>query len=141
MTDRVFLDANVLFSAAWLEESGLTKLWHRADTALVASRLAVAEARRNLDTDSQRARLDALAVRLILVDPSPDATLPPAVSLAAKDVPILLAAIEAGATVLSWTVPGATHLLTGDRKHFGHLYGRTVAGVKILAPATYLAKR
>ena len=131
MTDRVFLDANVLFSAAWLEESGLTKLWHRADTALVASRLAVAEARRNLDTDSQRARLDALAVRLILVDAPPDAMLPPDLNVVAKDVPILLAAIEAG----------ATHLLTGDRKHFGHLYGRTIAGVKILAPATYLAKR
>lgn len=131
MTDRVFLDANVLFSAAWLEGSGLTKLWHRADTALVGSRLAVAEARRNLDTESQRARLDALAVRLILVDAPPDAMLPPEVNLVAKDVPILLAAIEAG----------ATHLLTGDRKHFGHLYGRTIAGVKILAPATYLAKR
>lgn len=131
MTDRVFLDANVLFSAAWLEESGLTKLWHRADTALVASRLAVAEARRNLDSDSQRARLDALAVPLILVDAPPDATLPSNVNLVAKDVPILLAAIEAG----------ATHLLTGDRKHFGHLYGRTIAGVKILAPATYLGKR
>ena len=131
MTDRVFLDANVLFSAAWLEESGLKKLWHRADTALVASRLAVAEARRNLDTDSQRAQLDALAVPLILVDPPPDAMLPPDVNVAAKDVPILLAAIEAG----------ATHLLTGDRKHFGHLYGKTVAGVRILAPATYLAKR
>ena len=131
MTDRVFLDANVLFSAAWLDQSGLTKLWHRSDTALVASRLAVAEARRNLDTDSQRARLDALAVPLILVDAPPDATLPADVRLAAKDVPILLAAIEAA----------ATHLLTGDRKHFGHLYGRTIAGVKILAPATYLAKR
>jgi uncharacterized protein len=131
VTDRVFLDANVLFSAAWLDDSGLMKLWHRADTTLVASRLAVAEARRNLDTDSQCARLDALAVPLILVDPPPDAMLPPGVNVAAKDVPILLAAIEAG----------ATHLLTGDRKHFGHLYGKTVAGVRILAPATYLAKR
>ena len=32
----------------------------------------------------------------------------------------------------------ATHLLTGDRTHFGPYYGRTIAGVLILPPSVYL---
>ena len=32
----------------------------------------------------------------------------------------------------------ATHLLTGDRTHFGPYYGRTVAGVLIVPPSVYL---
>ncbi len=36
----------------------------------------------------------------------------------AKDEPIFLAALLAQ----------ATHLLTGDLKHFGHYFGQTVAG-------------
>ncbi len=46
-----------------------------------------------------------------------------------KDVPVLAAAVRAE----------ATHLLTGDLAHFGHLMGTTVDGVLILRPATYLA--
>lgn len=128
MTHRVFLDANVLFSAAWLEGSGLSKLWHLSETTLVASRLAVAEAERNLDSDERRARLRALVAKITLIDAPPGAALPAGVELVAKDAPILLAAIEAG----------ASHLLTGDQRHFGHLYGKSVSGVKILMPAMYL---
>ena len=43
-------------------------------------------------------------------------------------VPILLAAIEGG----------ATHLLTGDREHFGPYFRLEVAGVLILPPAEYM---
>lgn len=128
MTHRVFLDANVLFSAAWLERSGLAKLWRLSDTTLVTSRLAVAEAERNLDSDERRARLRSLVAKITLVDAPPDAALPAGVELVAKDAPILLAAIEAG----------ASHLLTGDQRHFGHLYGKTVSGVKVLMPAMFL---
>lgn len=128
MKHRVFLDANVLFSAAWSEDSGLARLWKLPGLALVTSRHADAEAGRNLDTDVQRRRLQGLVSALAFVDAPPDASLPPGVALVAKDVPILLAAIESG----------ATHLLTGDRRHFGHLYGKSVKGVKILAPAVYL---
>jgi uncharacterized protein len=54
---------------------------------------------------------------------------PPAgVNLPDKDQPILQAAI----------VAGATHLLTGDLKHFGQYYGRTFSGVLILPPSQYL---
>lgn len=128
---RVFLDANLLFSCAWLEGSGLARLWRLPGVALITSRYAVAEAERNLDTDAQRARLHALAAKLSMVDAPQQGALPAGVALVAKDAPILLAAIEAR----------ATHLLTGDRAHFGALYGKTVGGVKILPPAEYLKLR
>jgi len=125
---RVFLDANILFSSAWLEGSGLARLWRLPEAALVTSRYAMAEAERNLESSEQRARLHAPASKLTLVDAPQQGALPAGVQLVAKDAPILLAAIEAR----------ATHLLTGDRAHFGALYGKTIAGVKILAPGEYL---
>ena len=54
--------------------------------------------------------------------------LPSGILLPAKDVPILLAAIAAN----------ATHLLTGDLRHFGPYFGRRVAGVLILTLGDYL---
>jgi len=131
VTHRVFLDANVLFSSAWLKGSGLSRLWQLPEVTLITSRYAVAEAERNLDTDEQRARLHVLAAKLSMVDAPQQGALPGGVALVAKDVPILLAAMEAR----------ATHLLTGDRAHFGALYAKTVGGVKILPPAEYLKLR
>lgn len=128
MTHRVFLDANVLFSAAWLEGSRLASLWHLPDMTLISSRLAIAEAERNLDTEERRSRLQFLVSKLTLVDAPPAAALPAGIELVAKDVPILLAAVGAN----------ASHLLTGDRRHFGHLYGKSVSDVKVLTPAAYL---
>ena len=43
------------------------------------------------------------------------------------DQPILLAAIDGG----------ATHLLTCDREHFGVYYRQEIGGVLILPPAEY----
>lgn len=131
MTHRVFLDANVLFSAAWLEGSGLARLWRLPDTTLISSRLAAAEAERNLDSEERRSRLQARVANLTLVDAPSGAKPPAGIELVAKDVPILLAAVAAG----------ASHLLTGDRRHFGHLYGKSPGGVKILTPAAYLKSR
>lgn len=54
--------------------------------------------------------------------------LPANIVLVEKDAPILQAAIGVQ----------ATHLLTGDVKHFAHLFGVTVEGVLILPPAEYL---
>ncbi|MGQ0651018.1 MAG: PIN domain-containing protein [Betaproteobacteria bacterium] len=131
MSDRVFLDANVLFSAAWREDSGLARLWDVSGAILVTSRYALAEAERNLDTEDQRSRLRSLSLKTTLVAAASGSALPAGVELVAKDLPILLAAIESG----------STHLLTGDRRHFRALYGRTVAGVRILTPAEYLKTR
>ena len=49
----------------------------------------------------------------------------PGVRLAEKDQPILCGAV----------VCGADFLLTGDKKDFGHLYGKTVHGVMVVSVA------
>jgi predicted nucleic acid-binding protein len=129
--DRVFLDANVLFSAAYRKQSGLLRLWQLADVELISSFYAAGEAERNLTADSQRQRLRDLLGKLTVVMPSSIGGLPQGVTLPDKDVPILLAAISAS----------ATHLLTGDKTHFGPLFGQTVGGVLIQPPASFLAAR
>ncbi len=131
--DRIFLDANVLFSASYLENSGLVRLWRLDDAELLSSSYAVEEARRNLALDRPPAlvRLERLMPRLTLVNPPREMTLDRRIRLEAKDRPILLAAIHAR----------AGFLLTGDVHHFGHLYGRHIEGVIILRPAQYFARR
>ncbi|MDY0001326.1 MAG: PIN domain-containing protein [Polyangia bacterium] len=125
--DRVFLDANVLFSAAWRESSGLLRLWALPEVELMTSAYAAEEARVNLQEEAQRERLAELIGRLQVASGGL-AELPAEVVLAEKDRPILAAAIAAG----------ATHLLTGDVSHFGKLFGKAVKGVLILRPAEYL---
>jgi predicted nucleic acid-binding protein len=125
--NRVFLDANVLFSAAWRENAGLLRLWRLSDTALITSGYAFEEASRNLVTGEQRQRLMALMETVERVPENLHGALPPNAALPEKDRPILLAAIRAK----------ATHLLTGDQRHFGPLYGQVIAGVLILRPADY----
>ena len=95
---------------------------------LITSEYALQEARRNLATPEQRARLDTLTASLRLVTAIPEVDLPESVHLPDKDKPILLAAIHAG----------ASHLLTGDSTHFGKLYGVSVGGVLILSPSEFL---
>jgi uncharacterized protein len=110
---RLFLDANVLFSAAYRSDTGLLKLWKLREVVLCSSRHALEEARINLDHEVQRTRLERLAARVQLFDAGKH-ELPEGVSLPEKDVPILLAAIEAR----------ATHLLTGDLQHFASYFGK-----------------
>ena len=126
--DRVFLDANVLFSAAYRSDAGLVVLWRRAGVALFISAYAVDEARRNLSGEDQRRRLDALVRNCEVVLNPVAALLPEGLVLPPDDQVIFLAAMAAR----------ATHLLTGDRAHFGPYYGRTIAGVLILPPGVYL---
>lgn len=126
--DRVFLDANVLFSAAYRTGSGLLHLWAREHCHLTTSAFAHEEARRNLDSQEQRDRLEHLMVEVTLVPESPRRPEHDAWNLPDKDVPILAAAVRAR----------ATHLLTGDLAHFGHLMGRSIDGVSVLRPAAYL---
>lgn len=127
--DRVFLDANVLFSAAYRPDSGLRRLWTLPAVTLLTSAYAATEARRNLATAEQRAQLTTLLEPITTVPDSPEPfPIPPTITLPPKDRPILGAAIHAQ----------ATHLLTGDVTHFGPYYGQTIAGVTILRPAGYL---
>ncbi|MEO8197914.1 MAG: PIN domain-containing protein [Thermoanaerobaculia bacterium] len=129
--DRVFLDANILFSAAYAEGSGLSELWNRKGARLLASGYVIEEARRNLDSEAARKRLEVLLERVeqlgdpaAALDPESEAALPE------NDRPVLRAAMAAG----------ATHLLSGDRRAFGGWYGKRLAGMLVLRPAEYLKK-
>ncbi len=132
--ERLFLDANVLFSAAYRKDAGVRRLWRLPETELVTSAYAVEEARRNLDTAEQRADLERLleTVRIsnLLADPAVHPRIE-ASGLPEKDLPILRAAVAAH----------ATRLVTGDRRHFGALFGKKVAGVLVVRPADHPAGR
>lgn len=125
--DRLFLDANILFSAAYRPNAGLLALWELTNAGLFSSHYALEEARVNLSAESQKRRLTRLAKHLVLFD-APAGHLPSAISLPEKDAPILLAAIALR----------ATHLITGDFRHFGPYFGKTIEGILILTPATCL---
>jgi len=131
--DVLFLDANVLFSAAYRHDSGLRRLWHLEKVRLVTSSYAVEEARRNLEASEARKRLvDLLDAMEVVPEPARGTELlPTEVDLPEKDLPILRAAVESG----------ATHLITGDLSHFGPHFGRKLAGVRILMPGDYLRTR
>lgn len=130
---RLFLDANVLFTAAHNPSGkaafimGLAKegFWE-----VVTSVLAIEEARRNLERKYPRCLPDfgALLEGVEQV-PSGDGTHCP-VPLPPKDRPILEAAIRYG----------ATHLLTGDIKDFGPYmhHPAASAGVMIETVAQFL---
>jgi len=128
--DRLFLDANVLFSAAYRSEAGLLRLWNFRDVVLCTSHNAAEEARLNLSEDVERHRLAELLLTVQFCDAS-ERELPRGISLTKKDAPILLAAIEVR----------ATHLVSGDVRHFGSDFGQTFEGVLITSPGEYLQRR
>jgi uncharacterized protein len=127
--DRIFLDANVLFSAAYREHSGLVEIWRLKGVRLFSSSYAIEEARRNLAAAEQRERLQHLVEALEVVETLPAARFQ--TTLSEKDQPILAAAVAGR----------ATHLITGDVKHFGEFFGKVLAGVLVLPPAAYLDSR
>ena len=125
----IFLDANIIFSAA-KSDGAVRELLSRLRASghgLCADGYVLAEARRNLASKDAEA-MTALEVLLPHLDVVPfQATqLPPdAVDLIPdKDRPVLAAAIHLRCDAL----------VTGDRAHFGSLYGRTIAGVTIHSP-------
>jgi predicted nucleic acid-binding protein len=126
---RAFLDANVLFSAAYREESGLLRLWRIPGAMLVTSGHAAEEARRNLAPAGQLARLEDLLTRTLIV-PESNAPMPAGVRLPDKDHPILKAVIAAE----------ATHLVTGDVKDFRPYFGRRIGGVLVATPADFIRR-
>jgi predicted nucleic acid-binding protein len=131
VSDRVFLDANILVSAAWRVDSGLLALWKLTDVQLLTSAYAIAEADRNSETPERRTRLHRLVQSVEIVDEPRGRTLPAGVHLPVKDIPILLGAIESR----------ANYLLTGDKEHFDQCFGKTIHGVMVLRPACYLKQR
>src|ERR1051326_1275924 len=98
--DRVFLDANVLYSAGYKDTSALRKLWELPEVELLTSYYAVDEAHRNLamDKPGQIESLEQLmSAMTIVADPAEAFALPDGIDLVEKDRPILLAPIMARA--------------------------------------------
>jgi len=129
--DRVFLDANILFSTAY-GSPGLSLLWKRAEERkciLFASQYVIEEAKRNLSNEKQINKLKEILSN-IQITPEADPSLPCPLDLPVKDRPVLMAAISAR----------ADYLITGDLKHFGKYFGQTIEGVKICAARDYLLK-
>ena len=130
---RLFLDANVLFTAAHNPngKAALTiELGKRGHWALVTSLYASEEARRNLVRKFPRSLdgLNALLRDIPLVEPRPGLPFP--ATLAEKDRPIFQAAVTCQ----------ATHLLTGDLKDFGPFMNRPeeTSGILVQSVAEFL---
>ena len=130
---RLFLDANVLFTAAHnprgkaalVIEAGIQGHWE-----LFSSRYALEEARRNLERKFPTCleRLETLASGLRVVEHRDDLNYPK--GLAVKDRPIFQAAVQCR----------ATHLLTGDMKDFGRFMNKPekTAGLWVQTVADFL---
>jgi predicted nucleic acid-binding protein len=126
---RLFLDTNILFSAAQSPRGGARQLFELAAAGhcnLVTSQHAVLEARRNLTVKSPSSIGEFVSV-LASVELVPEA----GSGLVAKagnfglpgnDAPILASAIASRADLL----------VTGDRRHFGHLFGEVIGNVHIV---------
>jgi predicted nucleic acid-binding protein len=126
---RVFLDANILFSAA-RSPGAIRQLVEQIQNRgheCVADEYVIAEARRNLeqkfpvalpDFENLLRTISRLSSPPALSTPSLDLLLPE------KDRPVLASAIQHRCQAL----------LTGDKTHFGRIYGQTIAGVSIHSP-------
>jgi len=120
---RVFLDANVLFSAS-NDGSNIARLagWLVTEWTAVTSDLAREEARRNL-TIKRPDRLPAFGRLLERIEVVPSVQFGLPVALEAGDRPLLCAAIRSGCHFFA----------TGDRRDFGRLFGETVEGVQVIS--------
>ncbi|MFM1872401.1 MAG: hypothetical protein RL398_1823 [Planctomycetota bacterium] len=124
---RIFLDANVLFSAA-NQGSHIARLVREVlveqvgeSVRMLTSDLAIVEAERNLrrKRPDWLPRFEDLLTNLEVV---PTSSFPLPVELQAQDRPLLCAAIRAR----------CSHFVTGDRRDFGHLFGQRVEGVLVV---------
>lgn len=132
---KLFLDANILFSAAHRDEGRSQDLIVLARAGLcnpLTSAHALEEARRNLKLKSSgfEHRLKKVLAQISVVAEAPTALVAwaQAQGLPPKDAPILAAAIHAQADLL----------VTGDRRDFGHLFGRVLRGTRVVTPAAAL---
>jgi predicted nucleic acid-binding protein len=135
---RVFLDANILFTAAYSPDglsALLVELGAAGRVTLLTSPLAIVEAERNLEAKRPAAlltlRRSLTAVRVV-GQPAPadvERLTPP--ELSSKDRPLLAAAI----------VAHATHFVTGDVADFGRWMNRR-AGVplRVMTPRQFLTE-
>jgi len=127
---RIFLDANILFSAARSDGAirRLVELLQSSGHTACMDAFVAEEARRNLVAKAPAALPDLdllLAAMERLPTLSLDRTLLAEIPLPEKDQPVLAAAIRGRCDVL----------ITEDRSHFGPLFGTEYQGVTIYSPA------
>ena len=131
-TEKVFLDANILFSIAY-GSSSLSHLWDlskKGYCVLLVSNYVIEEAKRNLTTEEQLNSLDIYLSNVqIVLEADPSLSCP--IHLPEKDKPVLMSAISAE----------ADYFLTGDIVHFGRYFGKTIMGVKILMARDYFKSK
>ena len=125
---RVYLDSNVLFSASRDQGSRFRELWRLRDIAVVISQYVAGEVSRNIKSIGHNQRFESLLAQTEFVSDADVQLIPANAGLVEKDRPILAAAIAAS----------VDYLITGDRSHFGHLYGTRVSGVYVISPADFL---
>lgn len=126
---RLFLDANIAFSAA-LTEGAVRRLLHdlkHGNHILVMDEYVWEEARRNLQIYRPAAIKDLheLAVMVQIAGTetgSLSMNIPP--EIPEKDIPVLRSAAANRCDML----------ITGDRTHFGSYFGKKDAGVTIVSP-------
>ena len=130
---KLFLDANVLFTAAHNPDGKaalIIDLGHAAGWLIATSTYARAEAIRNLERKAPGAvaRMDTISASLKVVDHRPE--LPYPTDLVPKDRPIFQAA-------LGWE---ASHLLTDDLQHFGPIMNQpeNTFGIIVQTVAVFL---
>ena len=133
---RVFLDANILFTAAHnpggkaalVIELGVQGYWQ-----LFTSAYAIEEARRNLQRKFPRSSAALEEIRPALRISSHHGGMPRLSGLAIKDQPIFQAALACK----------ATHLLTGDIRDFGRFMDRSADthGIQIQTVASFMIDR
>lgn len=126
---KVFLDANVIFSASLPKPGGARALMYeaaRCGAMCVSSDRALAEARRNLLSKVPHALTgyEQMAARIVPVPEPAQAAIDVAreAGVVAKDAPVFAAALQQRAHLF----------VTGDMRHFGHLFGVEVEGVLVL---------
>jgi predicted nucleic acid-binding protein len=129
---KLFLDANILFTAAYSEQGTSRALFRLAEVcrcSLITSAYAADEARRNFAVKAPTVLTEfekLLKSVAIVREPAPAvAARMKQLPLVDKDAPIMAAAVEAGADIL----------VTGDRKDFARLFGQEVEGVLVLNPS------
>lgn len=131
---RIFLDANILFSAAKSDGAvrRLLTMLVEAGHECWADGYVAEEARRNLVAKAPEGLpvLEMLLARMHLAPARAyPATLEATLAVPEKDRPVLAAAIRLECDAL----------VTGDRTHFGAFFGNAVGGVRIFSPSS-LAK-
>jgi predicted nucleic acid-binding protein len=134
---KVFLDANVIFSASLPNAGGARALLYeaaRCGAMCVSSDRALAEAQRNLVLKAPHAMTAyaLMAARIVTLPEPAQAAIDRAheAGVVAKDAPVFAAALQSGSQLF----------VTGDMRHFGHLVGVHVEGVLVLPLRTALER-